>query len=100
MGSLRPEVPVLATGALIGAAAMPAAAHDDERRDHRGRNSSIVIGDVQHDSRGRGNRALNTEWVEVENTGRRSVDLDGFTLTDQQGNRYRFDHLRLDGRSS
>ncbi|WP_369779968.1 lamin tail domain-containing protein [Streptomyces sp. R33] len=97
MGSLRPEVPVLATGALIGAAAMPAAAHDDERRHHRGRNPSIVIGEVQHDSRGRGNRALNTEWVEVENTGRRSVDLDGFTLTDQQGNRY---HLRLDGRSS
>ncbi|WP_030303789.1 lamin tail domain-containing protein [Streptomyces katrae] len=100
LATRRALAALLAAGALIGAAAMPAAAHDDDRRDHRGRNSSIVIGDVQHDSRGRGNRALNTEWVEVKNTGRRSVDLDGFTLTDQQGNRYRFNSLRLDGRSS
>ncbi|MFD6969589.1 lamin tail domain-containing protein [Streptomyces sp. NPDC059949] len=33
----------------------------------------------------------------MKNTGRHSVDLRGFTLTDKQGNRYRF---RLDGRSS
>ncbi|MBT2447457.1 lamin tail domain-containing protein [Streptomyces sp. ISL-43] len=85
---------VLAAGALVGAAAIPAAAHGD------GRHSSIVIGDVQHDSRGRESRALNREWVEVKNTGRHSVDLRGFTLTDRDGNRYRFNHLRLDGRSS
>ncbi|MFG2985592.1 lamin tail domain-containing protein [Streptomyces sp. NPDC048258] len=97
---------VLAAGALVGAAAIPAAAHDDDRRDHRGRNSSIVIGDVQHDSRGRDrdrgrdDRALNREWVEVKNTGRHSVDLRGFTLTDRDGNRYRFRDFRLDGRSS
>ncbi|MER6318520.1 lamin tail domain-containing protein [Streptomyces sp. NPDC001581] len=91
---------VLAAGALVGAAAVPAAAHDDDRRGHHGRNSSIVIGDVQHDSRGRDSRALNREWVEVKNTGRNAVNLRGFTLTDQDGNRYRFDRLRLDGRSS
>ncbi|MGR4878181.1 lamin tail domain-containing protein [Streptomyces sp. LARHCF249] len=92
----------LAAGALVGAAAIPAAANDDDRRDHRGRGrySSIVIGDVQHDTRGRGNRALNREWVEVENTGRHSVELRGFTLTDGDGNRYRFRDFRLDGRSS
>ncbi|OKK16327.1 hypothetical protein AMK16_25395, partial [Streptomyces sp. CB00455] len=46
------------------------------------------------------NRSLNREWVEVTNTGRHSVDLGGYTLTDRDGNRYRFNHLRLDGRSS
>ncbi|MGR4883981.1 lamin tail domain-containing protein [Streptomyces sp. LARHCF249] len=95
---------VLAAGALVGAAAVPAAAHDDDRRDHRGRYSSIVIGDVQNEShsrgRGRDNRVLNREWVEVKNTGRHSVDLRGFTLTDRDGNRYRFPGFRLDGRSS
>ncbi|MFK0257894.1 lamin tail domain-containing protein [Streptomyces sp. NPDC090445] len=91
----------LAAGALIGAAAVPAAAHDGDRRDHRGRYSSIVIGDVQHESsRGRGRQDLNREWVEVRNTGRHSVELRGFTLTDSDGNRYRFNRLRLDGRSS
>ncbi|WP_438317977.1 lamin tail domain-containing protein [Streptomyces sp. HUAS TT3] len=92
---------VLAAGAVVGAAAVPAAAHEGDRRDHRGRYSSIVIGDVQYaGSRGRGNRDLNREWVEVENTGRHSVELRGFTLTDRDGNRYRFDRLRLDGRSA
>ncbi|MCM2416686.1 lamin tail domain-containing protein [Streptomyces sp. RKAG293] len=36
----------------------------------------------------------------MKNTSRHSVDLRGFTLTDQQGNRYRFAGLRLDGHSS
>ncbi|MCX4545952.1 lamin tail domain-containing protein [Streptomyces sp. NBC_01565] len=92
----------LATGALVGAAALPAAA-DDHRRDHRGSHSSIVIGEVQAESPGRGDRssrALNREWVEVKNTGRHAVNLRGFTLTDRQGNRYRFNDFRLDGRSS
>ncbi|MGW3326867.1 lamin tail domain-containing protein, partial [Streptomyces virginiae] len=102
LATRRAVTTVLAAGALIGAAALPAAAHDDDRRDHRGSHSSVVISDVQHDSRGRDrdNRALNREWVEVKNTGRKSVNLRGFTLTDRQGNRYRFADLRLDGRSS
>ncbi|MEV6682569.1 lamin tail domain-containing protein [Streptomyces erythrochromogenes] len=93
---------VLAASALIGAAAVPAAAHDDDRHGHRGRHSSIVIGDVQHDGHGRSrdSRALNREWVEVKNTGRNAVNLHGFTLTDRDGNRYRFNRLRLEGRST
>ncbi|MFE6846592.1 lamin tail domain-containing protein [Streptomyces sp. NPDC057686] len=94
----------LATGALVGAAALPAAAADDHHgRDHRAPHSSIVIGDVQYDSPGRNDRsarALNGEWVEVKNTGRHSVNLRGFTLSDRQGNRYRFNDFRLEGRSS
>lgn len=92
----------LAAGALVGAAALPASADDHRRdRDHRAAHSSIVISDVQYGTGGRdrdrSDRALNREWVEVENTGRRSVNLRGFTLTDRQGNRYRFGDFRLDG---
>ncbi|MFI9185087.1 lamin tail domain-containing protein [Streptomyces goshikiensis] len=112
---------VLAAGALIGAAAMPAAAdghghgrdngrnhgrdhvrEHDHGRDHRAP-SSIAIGEVQNEDGMRGDRfgrALNREWVEVKNTGRHAVNLRGYTLTDEQGNRYRFPDFRLDGRSS
>ncbi|WKV70055.1 lamin tail domain-containing protein [Streptomyces sp. PCS3-D2] len=93
---------VLAAGTLAGAAAVPAAA-DDHRRDHHGRHSALVIGDVSHDNPVRGdrsNRALNREWVEIRNTGRSGVNLRGYTLTDQQGNRYRFPDFRLEGRSA
>ncbi|MFF4011673.1 lamin tail domain-containing protein [Streptomyces sp. NPDC001717] len=90
---------LLAAGALIGAAAVPAAA-DDHRHDHRGSHSSVVIGDVREAGRGHDNRALNREWVEVKNTGRHAVELRGFTLTDEEGNRYRFNGFRLDGKSS
>ncbi|MFJ7591648.1 lamin tail domain-containing protein [Streptomyces sp. NPDC097617] len=93
----------LAAGALVGAAALPATADDHRRdRDHRAPQSSIVISDVQYGSGGRDRsaQALNREWVEVKNNGRNSVNLRGFTLTDRQGNRYRFSDFRLDGRSS
>ncbi|MFB6820235.1 lamin tail domain-containing protein [Streptomyces virginiae] len=101
LATRRAVTTVLAAGALIGAAALPASAHDD-RRDHRGAQSSVVISDVQYGTAGRDRsaRALNREWVEVKNTGRKSVNLRGFTLTDRQGNRYRFADFRLDGRSS
>ncbi|MEJ8661959.1 MULTISPECIES: lamin tail domain-containing protein [Streptomyces] len=65
--------------------------------------SSVGISQVQHNSPGRdfrSNRSLNAEWVEVTNNGRRAVNLDGWTLTDRDGNRYRFDDVRLAGRSS
>ncbi|RPK28952.1 hypothetical protein EES37_35900 [Streptomyces sp. ADI91-18] len=71
-------------------------------RDHRAP-SSIAIGEVQNEDGMRGDRfgrALNREWVEVKNTGRHAVNLRGYTLTDEQGNRYRFPDFRLDGRSS
>ncbi|MFD9405754.1 lamin tail domain-containing protein [Streptomyces sp. NPDC059989] len=102
LATRRALAALLAAGALIGAAALPATA-DDHRRDHRSPHSSIVIGDVQYDSPGRNdrsNRALNREWIEVKNTGRHAVNLRGFTLADRDGNRYRFTDFRLDGRSS
>ncbi|GHB51749.1 hypothetical protein GCM10010347_21950 [Streptomyces cirratus] len=84
----------LAAGALVGAAALPASASGDH---HRATHSSVVIGSVQHETHSRSvsNHALNREWVEVKNTGRHGVDLRGYTLTDRQGNRYRFGGLRL-----
>ncbi|MGW2988783.1 lamin tail domain-containing protein [Streptomyces goshikiensis] len=74
----------------------------DNGRDHRAP-SPIAIGEVQNEDGMRGDRfgrALNREWVEVKNTGRHAVNLRGYTLTDEQGNRYRFPDFRLDGRSS
>ncbi|MFE4449331.1 lamin tail domain-containing protein [Streptomyces sp. NPDC056796] len=94
---------VLASGALLAAAALPATA---DGRDH-GHNRpaprpAVVLGEIQHDSPGRddgSNRSLNAEWVTVTNTGRRGVDLRGWTLSDESRRTYTFD-LRLPGRSS
>ncbi|MFJ9344119.1 lamin tail domain-containing protein [Streptomyces sp. NPDC101733] len=97
----RTVAALAASVALLGAAALPASAED--HHDRGAGRSAVVIGKVQYDAPGRedrSNRSLNGEWVEVKNTGRKAVELRGFTLTDQQGNRYRFEHLRLDGRSS
>ncbi|MFI5632526.1 lamin tail domain-containing protein [Streptomyces sp. NPDC051664] len=94
---------VLAAGALVAAAALPAAA-DDHGHD-RGRYTSyspIVLGQIQYDSPGRddgSNRSLNDEWVTVTNTSRQAVNLRGWTLSDESRRTYRFD-LRLAGRSS
>lgn len=92
----------LAAGAVVTASALPAGAHDGNGRHDRDR-YGVVVGGVQHSTPGRdarSNRSLNAEWVEVHNTGRHSVDLRGWTLTDSDGNRYRFRNVRLDGRSS
>ncbi|MER5258096.1 MULTISPECIES: lamin tail domain-containing protein [unclassified Streptomyces] len=91
---------LLASGVVLGAGALPAAAADGDGGRHR---SSVVIGKVQYNSPGHddgSNRSRNAEWVEVKNLSRHAVNLRGYTLTDKQGNRYRFDRLRLDGRSS
>ncbi|MFI1394301.1 lamin tail domain-containing protein [Streptomyces sp. NPDC020681] len=98
----------LATGAVLSAVALPASANDNDRyrdrdRDRHHGQSRVSISDVQADSPGRdnrSNRSLNAEWVEITNNGRRSVDLDGWTLRDEDGNRYRFDDVRLAGRST
>ncbi|MFE5804922.1 lamin tail domain-containing protein [Streptomyces sp. NPDC056491] len=103
LATRRVVAALLAAGALVGAAALPATADDHGRDRDRRAPSSIVISDVQYGGADRGDRsarALNREWVEVKNTGRKSVNLRGFTLTDRQGNRYRFADFRLDGRSS
>ncbi|MFE2087722.1 lamin tail domain-containing protein [Streptomyces sp. NPDC059460] len=94
----------LAAGSAVAVSAMPASADDGH---HSGRHhqeySRVVLGDIQYNSPGRdnySNRSLNGEWVEVTNTGRRAVNLDGWTLSDGDGNRYRFDDLRLAGRAT
>jgi hypothetical protein len=91
---------VLASGAVVAAAAMPATAADGRHGRH-GR-SSVVIGDVNTrdygHGHGRGARG-NDEWIEVVNTGRGSVNLRGWTLSDSDGNRYRFGYVRLAGHS-
>ncbi|MET9568550.1 lamin tail domain-containing protein [Streptomyces virginiae] len=60
-------------------------------------------GRVLTDSPGRddrSNRSLNAEWVEFTNTTRNPINLRGWTLRDSDGNRYRFDNVRLGGRDT
>ncbi|MEV0024508.1 lamin tail domain-containing protein [Streptomyces atroolivaceus] len=93
----------LASGALLAAAALPATADGRDRGHNRpAQRSAVVLGEIQHDSPGRdngSNRSLNAEWVTVTNTSRHSVNLRGWTLSDESRRTYRFD-LRLPGRSS
>ncbi|WP_406368309.1 lamin tail domain-containing protein [Streptomyces sp. NBC_00647] len=88
----------LTTAAITAAIAVPASAADP--RPHR---SGVEISRVQYDSPGfddRSNRSLNQEWVEITNTTRHSVNLDGWTLSDEDGHTYTFDHYRLDRRAT
>lgn len=98
------------TGALLGAAVLPAAAADHGRygdHDHgrdRGQRAQVVLGDVHQggydrDRHHRGTR-MNDEWIEVVNIGRRAVDLEGWTLSDEDHHTYRFAHLWLGARDS
>ncbi|MFE2020308.1 lamin tail domain-containing protein [Streptomyces sp. NPDC059499] len=96
----RAAATVLAAGAVVSAVALPASADDGDRHRHGPR---VVISDVQADSPGRdnhSNRSLNAEWVEITNQSRRAVNLDGWTLRNEDGNRYRFDNVRLAGRAT
>nr|WP_258873073.1 lamin tail domain-containing protein [Streptomyces sp. M7] len=89
----------VATGALVSAITLPASAADHSRH-QRGQ---VEITAVQYDSPGRdnySNRSLNREWVEITNTTRRSVNLDGWTLKNRDGQTYTFDHFRLAGRAT
>ncbi|MFF3639357.1 lamin tail domain-containing protein [Streptomyces sp. NPDC002250] len=57
----------------------------------------------RYDSPGRDDRSnwsLNQEWVDVTNSTRRAVNLDGWTLRDEDGHTFTFRHVRLDGRST
>jgi hypothetical protein len=89
----------LAAGALVSVAALPASAADHARPQR----PKVEISAVQYDSPGRddrSNRSLNREWVEVTNTARNAVNLDGWTLEDESGHTYTFDHYRLAGRAT
>ncbi|MFI1769880.1 lamin tail domain-containing protein [Streptomyces sp. NPDC020800] len=87
--------------AAVGAVALPAAAADHHpARPHR---PVVYISAVQADSPGRddrSNRSLNREWVDITNGSRRAVNLDGWSLSDEDGHTYTFRHYRLDGRST
>lgn len=89
----------LTTAAITAAIAVPASAAG-EHRPHR---LNVEISRVQYDSPGRddrSNRSLNKEWVEITNNTRRSMNLDGWTLSDEDGHTYTFDHYRLEGRAT
>ena len=94
----RLTVAALSAGALTAVLAVPASAA--EHRPHR---PDVQIADVQYDSPGRddrSHRSLNREWVEITNHSRRAVNLDGWTLEDEEGHTCTFDHYRLDGRAA
>ncbi len=89
-----------AAAALIGATALPASAAGHAPRPHR---DAVVISDVHLDAEHRDHRAsrsLNKEWVAISNHSRHAVNLDGWTLSDEQGHTYTFRHYRLEGRST
>ncbi|WP_327136289.1 lamin tail domain-containing protein (plasmid) [Streptomyces sp. NBC_01343] len=92
---------LLAAGTVVGAAALPAAAQDNGR--HHQQRPRVEISRVQADSPGRddrSNRSLNAEWVEITNTTRDAINLRGWTLRDADGQRYRFDNVRIGGRAT
>ncbi|WP_308431567.1 lamin tail domain-containing protein [Streptomyces lucensis] len=86
--------------AVVGAVALPAVAadhgHGRSYREH------VIISGVQYGSprEGRYDRSLNKEWVDVTNESRRAVNLDGWTLSDEDGHTYTFRHVRLASRST
>ncbi|GGQ97865.1 lamin tail domain-containing protein [Streptomyces asoensis] len=89
----------LAAGALVSVAALPATAADHARPAR----AKVEISAVQYDSPGRddrSNRSLNKEWVELTNTTRNAVNLDGWTLEDESGKTYTFGDYRLAGRAT
>ncbi|MER6569811.1 lamin tail domain-containing protein [Streptomyces sp. NPDC001093] len=87
--------------AVVGAVALPAAAAD--HRTGYPRHTVVYISGVRYDSPGRddrSNRALNKEWVDITNSTRRAVNLEGWTLSDEDGRTYTFHHVWLDGRAT
>ena len=95
----RLSAAALAAAAIVGAVALPASAADHARPDR----TKVEISAVQYDSPGRDDRSrrsLNKEWVELTNTSRRTVNLDGWTLKNEDGDTYTFDHYRLEGRAT
>jgi hypothetical protein len=95
----RVAAAVVAATAVVGAVALPASAADrDHGRPHHWDRSHVVISGAQHHTslrHDRSNTSLNREWVELTNDGRRAVNLDGWTLSDEDGHTYTFRHYRL-----
>jgi hypothetical protein len=98
-GARRLAAATLAAGALISVVTLPASAADHDRHER----PRVTISEVQYDAPGRddrSNRSLNREWVEITNAARRSVNLDGWTLENEDGRTYTFDDYRLRGRTT
>ncbi|MEU1707744.1 lamin tail domain-containing protein [Streptomyces sp. NPDC005706] len=93
MTARRVAAATVAAAAVVGAAALPASAADHGRYQR----AQVVISAVQHGSHVRDARALNREWVEITNEGRRDVNLNGWTLSDADGHTYVFRYYRLEG---
>ncbi|MFE9552178.1 lamin tail domain-containing protein [Streptomyces sp. NPDC006692] len=88
---------VLAAGAALATAtALPATAATAPH-------SPVTFGAIQYDSPGKDDgsqRSLNAEWVTVTNTGRSSVNLKGWTLSDRSHHVYTFGAFTLGGHNS
>lgn len=57
----------------------------------------LLVSDLEPDPRGPDDEVLNEEWVEVENGGDESVDLEGWIVRDESSqNRFRFPAVTLD----
>ncbi|MER6783639.1 lamin tail domain-containing protein [Streptomyces sp. NPDC000658] len=85
--------------AVVGTVALPASAADHSRHDR----PAVEISAVQYDAPGRNDRSarsLNREWVELTNTTRHGINLDGWTLSDERGETYTFRHYRLAPRAT
>ncbi|MET9565371.1 lamin tail domain-containing protein [Streptomyces tauricus] len=83
-----------------GATALPATTADSNQQARR---SHVEISAEQYDSPGRddgSNRSLNKERVEITNDGRRAVNLEGWTLADEDGHTFTSRHYRLRGHES
>nr|WSX74414.1 lamin tail domain-containing protein [Streptomyces sp. NBC_00899] len=103
--ALRLASTVMAAGAVVAVATLPASAAAPVNDHGWGRHarSQVVLGEVHHAGRGsdvRSGRALNQEWVTVTNEGRRPVSLDRWTLTDSDHHVYRFEDVTLRGHQS
>ncbi|WP_416986517.1 lamin tail domain-containing protein [Streptomyces sp. T028] len=89
----------LAAAAVVGASALPASAAGHPRAER----PKVEISAVQYDAPGRddrSNRSLNREWVELTNTTRHAINLDGWTLSNRDGDTYTFGDYRLAARAT
>lgn len=84
----------LVAAAAVGAMALPASAAGPAHRAL----PTVKITAVQYDAPGvdtRADSSLNKEWVQLTNTTGQAIDLDGWTLSGEDGDTYTFDAYRL-----
>ncbi|KIF71048.1 hypothetical protein HY68_24560 [Streptomyces sp. AcH 505] len=102
----RTAAVILGSAALAAGAVLPAVAADHGHGHGHGApapHSTVTLGAVQYDSPGRddrSNRSLNAEWVTVKNTGKRAVNLNGYTLAKDSRHVYHFKNVRLAAKQS